>query len=135
MANELATTPPGAPPQAAEPTPRSWLTDPWQAQPPLAPVDPPPCSTDTAPPPPEPLIAAATARMPEEAPSLVMTSERWGAMMDRGIMPGQPTPRIAMPLGQTVVEPVHLGKETPAAEMAKLLEKVPHGNPPDTAQR
>lgn len=124
MANDLATTPPGAPPQAGEPAPRStWVTDPWQARPPRAPVDPPPCAdpvTASAGMP----IAGASVQSPEGLPPhLVWTAEKWGWLTSpHPELPGPTQPRArAAGIADTTAEPVMLGKETPAAELDKLL--------------
>lgn len=128
MANELATTPPGAPPQAGEPIPRStWVTDPWQAQPPRAPVDPPPCA--------DPVSAAAglveplarTEEKPPEGlpPEIAMTPEKWMMVMPHATLGGAVTPRAAPTL--TTSEPVLLGKATASdSQINTLVERAKH---------
>lgn len=118
MANDLATTPPGAPPQIGEPRAATEPV-PWQEAPPGPPgaaIDPPPCITPK-------VVAAqlearATAAEDEAVyPPLMNAMDfchvvSWQAPFKAVV----PTPRGP---AEATFEPVHLGKPTPIAELEK----------------
>lgn len=127
MSNGLpATTPPGAPPQVSESQARSGT---WQQAPPGPPgaaIDPPPCVTPLAVAAPAPRVAGdgerASAFEPRMPLNQLLALEPHGEWFP---IPGTTATRSRssepIPIQGQVVEPAVIGKETPAAELDKLL--------------